>query len=361
MSSMKKIAVQNQFAGLTDQEVQAAVKALQIQVHEHFAPVWGIDAELTFYPKGPLPAGYWQLIILDNSDQAGALGYHDLTSEGLPLGKVFAGTDKKVGSSWTVTASHELLEMLGDPDINLTVFVQDKTGAGVLYAYENCDACEDDQYGYEINRIKVSDFVLPSWFQSFHLPGVQYDYGKHVSKPFELLAGGYIGFYDVKAGSGWQQMYPAGQQLKYDMRAHIGSRRERRKTPRSQWLNSRVTETASPKAKYTRAFMGDEGDLRPITYTVTFYDGRGGICFFDYQGSMGGSGKCINSDNGDTQTFTVDQVLGEQSIVVTGSAPNGGKITVEVKDATGTVLSSSADNTFDQNIIEGYIKSYTVS
>jgi hypothetical protein len=233
-----KIAVQNQFAGLTDQQVQEVVAALQIQVHEHFAPVWGIDAEVTFYPKGALPGGWWQLIILDNSDQAGALGYHDVTSEGLPLGKVFAGTDIQYNSSWSVTASHELLEMIGDPDINLTVFVENNAGAGVLYAYENCDACEDDSYGYLINGVKVSDFVFPSWFQSFNVPGTQYDYGKHVAQPFQLLTGGYIGIYDIQSGSGWQQKYPTGQAMKYSMRAHVGSRRERRKTPRAQWIKS---------------------------------------------------------------------------------------------------------------------------
>jgi len=42
-------------------------------------------------------------------------GHHDLTPDGLPVGKSFAGTDKHFGHSWTVTASHELLEMLADP------------------------------------------------------------------------------------------------------------------------------------------------------------------------------------------------------------------------------------------------------
>lgn len=266
MSSIK-IAVQNQFVGLTDQQVQAVVDALQIQVHKHFAPAWGIDAEITFYPKGALPRGAWQLIILDNSDQAGALGYHDLTSEGLPLGKVFAGTDLKYGTSWSVTASHELLEMLGDPDINLTVFVENKAGTGVLYAYENCDACEDDSFAYLINGIKVSDFVFPSWFQKFHLPGTQFDYGKHITQPFELLQGGYIGIYDIESGSGWQQKYPADQVLKYSMRAHIGSRRERRKTQKSQWLKS----TGFGAARFA------EENLRVVRFTVAFSGGVGSL------------------------------------------------------------------------------------
>jgi hypothetical protein len=42
-----QVAVINTSTVLTDDQVQAAVPALQIQVHRDFAPVWGIDADLT--------------------------------------------------------------------------------------------------------------------------------------------------------------------------------------------------------------------------------------------------------------------------------------------------------------------------
>src|SRR2546425_8365467 len=111
-----KIAVINATSDvvLSDAEAAPAVNALQEQVTSDFAPVWGTDADLTFVPRGQTPpAGSWWLSLLDSSDQANALGYHDLTSEGLPLGKAFVKTDKDEGLAWTVTASHELLEMLG--------------------------------------------------------------------------------------------------------------------------------------------------------------------------------------------------------------------------------------------------------
>ena len=85
-----KISIINASTVLTDAQVSKVVPALQTQVHRDFYPAWGIDADLTFVPKGSKPVkGTWQLVILDNSDQAGALGYHDLTKDGLPLGKVF--------------------------------------------------------------------------------------------------------------------------------------------------------------------------------------------------------------------------------------------------------------------------------
>ena len=233
-----KIAVLNEYNGLANTDVQVVIDALQTQVHRDFAKAWGIDADLTFYKDGNYPEDSWQLVILDNSDQANALGYHDLTESGLPLGKVFAGSDIKAGSSWSVTASHELLEMLGDPDINTSVLVEGEKGQSVLYAYENCDACEDDKFGYEINGVLVSDFVFPSWFQSFRKAGTQFDFCNKITKPFELLDGGYIGVFYISSGHGWEQLYPEDAKMQYKMRAHIGSRRERRKTPRDQWLKS---------------------------------------------------------------------------------------------------------------------------
>ena len=237
-----QIALINNYAPLSDDQVNAVAAALQIQVHRDFAPIWGVDADITYYPSSQQPpVSSWLLGIFDNSDQAGALGYHDLTEQGLPLGKIFAGTDAQYGSSWSVTASHELLEMLGDPDINLTVFRQQQDGTGVLYAYETCDACEDDQFAYDINGTKVSDFVFPSWFEEFHGAGTQYDFCQKINAPFTLLTGGYIGVYNVTAGNGWTQLTADRKTLQYKMRAAIGSRRERRRTLRSEWLRSKPT------------------------------------------------------------------------------------------------------------------------
>ena len=80
-----QIAVINATTVLTDDQVQAAVPALQTQVHRDFASAWGIDADLSFVPSGASPdPGLWWLTVLDNSDQAGALGYHDVTDQGFP-------------------------------------------------------------------------------------------------------------------------------------------------------------------------------------------------------------------------------------------------------------------------------------
>lgn len=234
-----QISVINESTVLADNDVPPVIAALQKQVTDDFCPVWGTNAELKMVAKGtPPPAGTWWLVLLDDSDQANALGYHDLTTEGLPIGKVFAGSDLKAGTSWTVTASHELLEMLADPNINLTVFAQNTNTAGILYSYEVCDACEDESLGYKIENVLVSDFVYPAWFESFRTEdSTQFDRMHKMHNPFELLAGGYIGIFNVSVGSGWTQK--TNQRATNLLnRGAVGTRRERRGVPHDQWVNS---------------------------------------------------------------------------------------------------------------------------
>lgn len=238
-----QVSVINASTVLTDDEVQAAVPAFQTQVRNDFAPVWGIDADLTFVPQGSSPApGSWWLVIFDNSDMPGALGYHDVTNEGLPLGKVFAGTDLQLGFNWTITATHELLEMLADPEINLSVFVQSSARRGIIYAYEVCDACEADEFGYDVGGTFVSDFVYPAWFETSRPAGsTQFDQGNQLQGPLpKLLRGGYIGAFDVTSGTGWHQVKADVRVARSEFRPRVGSRRERRATPRDQWITSKV-------------------------------------------------------------------------------------------------------------------------
>ena len=255
-----QISVINESTVLTDADVTPVVPALQQQVTNDFRPVWGVDAELTLIPHGQQPpAGSWWLVILDNSDQAGALGYHDLTSEGLPMGKVFAASDLTAGTSWTITASHELLEMLGDPDINLSAFIQNADTTGTLYAYEVCDACEDDSLGYQIDNILVSDFVYPSWFESFRTEGsAQFDRMSKMQNPLQLLAGGYIGIFNVNSGSGWQQQTDQKRPTSLLHRGNVGTRRERRGIPYDQRLVS------LPQRK----IMGNAQKYRQLLQTI---------------------------------------------------------------------------------------------
>lgn len=228
------IAIINQSTVVADTDVAKWTEAIQHQVGRDFSTTWQKFANLLFVPKPqPIPSGYWQMAVLDNSDQAGALGYHDLTSEGMPLGKVFAKSDIDAGSSVSVTLSHEILEMILDPTINLQAEADDADGTPAFYAYEACDACEDDSYGYDINGVLVSDFVTPGFFNR---DGSVFDFQKHITAPLQILPNGYLSVW--RAATGWQQIF--GQTASKSRRAPVGSRRERRRTPRKDWVRSTI-------------------------------------------------------------------------------------------------------------------------
>lgn len=231
------IAILNATTVLADSAFPPVVAALQKQVSGDIAPEWGTDAQLVFVPKGHKPpATAWLCAFTDNADEAGALGYHDMTAHGMPIGKVFVKTTQSDGGIWTVTASHELAEMLGDPNIN-RVATLERGKAMRLYALELADAVEADELGYAIDGVQVSDFVTQEWFD----PNVTHtratSFRSHVQGAFTLAAGGYIGYFDVKGGSGWQQEV-ADDRARLASRAHTGSRRERRRVSRGHWQRS---------------------------------------------------------------------------------------------------------------------------
>jgi len=221
---MPQIAVINESTAISDTEVQNMLPAFAQQWNSDLRPVWGVDeATFTFVPRGSPPAaGTWWLVFLDNSDQAGALAYHDLTNEGLPLSKVFVKTIKADNASVSVGASHELVEMAVDPWLNSAY----QDAKGVFWAGEIADPVEDDQYAYEIGGVLVTDFVTPNWFGHQHAQA-QIDLQGHAVRPFEVLSGGYAQKFDPHHG--WVQV-TGSKAAHNNMAAHAacGSRRERR-------------------------------------------------------------------------------------------------------------------------------------
>jgi hypothetical protein len=226
--SLPVVAITNASTCLSDAQVQSVIPSLQRQVTRDFNAYWNIDCSLTFLSKKePLTAGWWQIVLTDDPDQAGALGYHELASTGAPLGKVFAALDIDSGSSWTVTLSHELLEMLGDPWINWCAESPD----GKLFALEVCDAVEADHLGYEIDGVTVSDFITPSWFEPTEADRV--DFMKRISKRLELAPGGYISVLDP--AKGWTQL---SAESAGNPAIPAGSRRSRRAMDKADWRKS---------------------------------------------------------------------------------------------------------------------------
>lgn len=159
--------------------------ALQKCFDQHFLPVWGYPVKL--YNTATAKPSDWQLVYFDDADVANALGYHDLTKDGQPVAKIFVKTTLADKQLVSVTAAHELFEMVIDPIANLYAEGSD----GTEYAYEMSDPVEEDTF--EIDGIQMSNFVHPAWFEPFkHPPGTKFDHLGLLKKPFTMTKGGYM-------------------------------------------------------------------------------------------------------------------------------------------------------------------------
>src|SRR5437870_9189376 len=136
---------------------------LQKFVDRHLAPVWGTPARLV--RASGFVRRAWAMVFLDDADVKDALAYHDLTPDGFPLAKIFVRTTLRNGDKVSVSAAHELAEMLVDPAINLA-----STGPkNMLYAYETADPVESEEF--PLDGVPMTDFVYPSYFEAFRKPG----------------------------------------------------------------------------------------------------------------------------------------------------------------------------------------------
>jgi hypothetical protein len=185
---------------VSDADLHAYVMAQDIQL-DQFAEQHGQRPKIDILSSGPMPTAsdVWPFHLVTTSDQADALGYHDDTTRVFGIVAVKDSLDN--GDSWTATGSHEALEMAGDPDV-VRIAAGLRIGRKIAaVAYEVCDACENDEY--EINGVKMSNWLFPAWFKSNAPAGSQFDYMKQLSAPFTLSPGGYISYTTDLAR--WQQ------------------------------------------------------------------------------------------------------------------------------------------------------------
>ena len=187
-----------------------AALALNTQVTQHLPKYWsGITANVSSVPSlHALPPGSWPVFLV-KSLPPGEGGFH-LDKKNQPYAKVIASPDD---ASWTVDASHEIIEMLVDPFGNRLQSSQAIAikGNGVVdapgtfdYLVEACDPCEANNFAYEISGIAVSDFITPDFYDSTAGGGAHFSFMGNITRPRELLKGGYISYSD--ADGNWQQI-----------------------------------------------------------------------------------------------------------------------------------------------------------
>jgi hypothetical protein len=194
------------------QLMETAAAALNLQVTRDLPQFWPVHATVVHLSNPHrVPPGVWPVQLV-NQLPPGEGGFH-LTKHNQPYAKVLV---TRGSEGWTIAASHEVCEMLVDPNGNRLqvstaieiVGNQIQDGSGQFeYLVEACDPCEADNYAYAIGGVAVSDFITPHFYDATLTPGTRYSFTGALKKPREILPGGYISWINPQAQEVQQLQY----------------------------------------------------------------------------------------------------------------------------------------------------------
>ena len=210
-----KVSIINKSTVLSTQEVTAIAAACNLQISRDFSPAWGRTAlPIVYAPiESTVPLTSAKIYIFNDADQAGALGYHTETINGIVFGKIFARTimnyglpvlyNNSIPNSITVSSvtSHEVLELVGNPFVDLWADGPLLEGC-TEYAYELCDAVESNVYSTNVTisnpnrttttlKVALSNFLYPQYFDTATPNGTRMDYMGLITTPYSMSSGGY--------------------------------------------------------------------------------------------------------------------------------------------------------------------------
>lgn len=194
---------------ITPSQLTRVAAALQKQATRDFGPFWQVEATVdAFENLEDVPVGYWPMIVVD--DVPDAAGFHT-DRNGQPFSLI------EFGDSWSLTASHEMLEMISDPFGNRLVAGPSPhpEQGRVEFLVEVADPSEAAEFGYTVNGLLVSDFFTQRFYDPIAVDGVRYSFGGHIKKPRQVLRGGYISWREPVSGEWWQQTWFKGKEPKF--------------------------------------------------------------------------------------------------------------------------------------------------
>lgn len=208
---LRHVGLVSETQSISFSELSRVSAALQKQAIRDLGPVWGIQATVDAFSRlEDLPIGTWPIIIEDDIHTPGAAGIHE-DQGGQPFALVTAG------NGWSLTASHEMVEMLVDPfGRRLTEGQSPKPGQGrVEFLIEPCDPSEAVQFAYLINGVTVSDFYTPKYFSTVFNPSDRYSHTGAIKKPRTVLKGGYLSWHDPVTDHWFQETFFSGNSPKF--------------------------------------------------------------------------------------------------------------------------------------------------
>jgi hypothetical protein len=203
---LRHVGLVSETATVSFSELGRVSAALQKQAIRDLGPVWSIQATVDAFAKlEDVPVGHWPIIIEDDINTPGAAGVHE-DDNGQPFALVAAG------SGWSLTASHELIEMLVDPfGRRVTPGQSPKPGQGrVQFLVEPCDPSEAVPFAYVIDGVSVSDFYTPKYFSTVFNAADRYSHTGAIKKPRTVLKGGYLSWHDPVSDHWFQETFFTG-------------------------------------------------------------------------------------------------------------------------------------------------------
>lgn len=205
MQFIQQIALVSEVPDISGSELSRTSAALQKQLTRDFGPIWNVMATIDSFARlEDVPLTYWPILIQVDI-HINAAGVHEDQS-GQPFALV------QYSNQWTLTASHEMLEMSADPFGNRLVQSQSvKEDQGrVEYLVEVGDPCEAAEFGYHVNGVLVSDFYTPHFFDPVKGGCVQYSFTGAITEPRQVLRGGYLSWHDPPTDHWWQELWLSG-------------------------------------------------------------------------------------------------------------------------------------------------------
>jgi hypothetical protein len=228
-------------SGLDGPTLQAVVVAIGRQVTEHFRPEWGVGGDLTASAvvlgdkQAPIPAIQDAVVYIGDSSQDptsgvdGTLGYHFQNFAHIPYGFVYLDVCAQAKEEWSVALSHEILELLGDPQAVQTVSAPAPGGLGGFASYdlEVADPTQGDSYA--IDGVNVSNFVGRAYFGQAGGSG-HTNYLNLPLAPFGVRPKGYFQWEDITGGTNTVKGFlVTDEQFAAKKLLKSGRRNERRK------------------------------------------------------------------------------------------------------------------------------------
>lgn len=197
MGLVGHLALVSESQSLETTAMTVVAAALQKQVSRDLAPAWDLEGTVSpFVRLEDVPLGFWPVIVRDDIE-VDAAGVH-CDQNGQPFALV------SMSRHWSITASHEVLEILVDPfGRRMVSGPSPKPGQGrVDYLVEVADPVGDQTY--QVNGIAVSDFCTPRYFDPMQSPGVQYSFTGAIDGPRQVIENGYLTWHDPVGNEWWQ-------------------------------------------------------------------------------------------------------------------------------------------------------------